>query len=221
MQHLLWRWMVQKLPYLQEHVPLPCWWTANGHNTSRYCNAEGRWSEREDCPVSLFIASTDGYRSPANLFGVSRAFVSICIRKVTDVIFKKLKSKYLSIQLKTWSSHLLDNLSNCLLNLKNSGDSTGFEPMTSALPVQCSNQLSYEVTQLRAGQYVFRFKRQLLKLSSKCEDHVFSWFKHRTSYITLLSQYEIRKLYTVLCLRYRDAAKERHRVKAGLPPWAL
>ena len=45
-------------------------------------------------------------------------------------------------------------LSNCLMNLKNSGDSTGFEPMTSAMPVQCSNQLSYEVTQLRAGQFV-------------------------------------------------------------------
>ena len=26
-------------------------------------------------------------------------------------------------------------------------NSTGFEPMTSAMPVQCSNQLSYEVTQ--------------------------------------------------------------------------
>ena len=26
------------------------------------------------------------------------------------------------------------------MNLKNSGDSTGFEPMTSAMPVQCSNQ---------------------------------------------------------------------------------
>ena len=78
------------------------------------------------------------------------------------------------------------------MNLKNSGDSTGFEPMTSAMPVQCSNQLSYEVTQLRAGQFVglmfsrermgsnpvespefFRFMRQLLKLSSKCEDHIF------------------------------------------------
>ena len=56
--------------------------------------------------------------------------------------------------MKIWSSHLLDNLSNCLVNLKNSGDSTGFEPMTSAMPVQCSNQLSYEVTQLRAGQFV-------------------------------------------------------------------
>ena len=49
---------------------------------------------------------------------------------------------------------LTDNLSNCLMNLKNSGDSTGFEPMTSAMPMQCSNQLSYEVTQLRAGQFV-------------------------------------------------------------------
>ena len=85
------------------------------------------------------------------------------------------------------------------MNLKNSGDSTGFEPMTSAMPVQCSNQLSYEVTQWRAGQFVglmfsrernsipevmgsnpvespefFRFMRQLLKLSSKCEDHIFT-----------------------------------------------
>ena len=33
------------------------------------------------------------------------------------------------------------------MNLKNSGDSTGFEPMTSAMPVQCSHQLSYEVAQ--------------------------------------------------------------------------
>ena len=39
------------------------------------------------------------------------------------------------------------------MNLKNSGDSTAFEPMTSAMPVQCSNQLC-EVTQLRAGQFV-------------------------------------------------------------------
>ena len=141
-------------------------------------------------------------------------------------------------QMKIWSSHLLDNLSNCLVNLKNSGDSTGFEPMTSATPVQCSNQLSNEVTQWRAGQFVglmfsrernvhecsrmftflsrenmsttnwpalhcvtsllswlehctgiaevmgsnpvespefFRFTRQLLKLSSKCEDHIFIW----------------------------------------------
>ena len=30
-------------------------------------------------------------------------------------------------QMKIWSSHLLDNLSNCLMNLKNTGDSTGFE----------------------------------------------------------------------------------------------
>ena len=65
-------------------------------------------------------------------------------------------------------------------------DSMGFEPMTSAMPVQCSYQLSYEVTWWRAGQFVgvmgsnpvespefFRFMRQLLKFSSKCEDHIF------------------------------------------------
>ena len=40
------------------------------------------------------------------------------------------------------------------MNLKNSSDSTGFEPMTSTMPVQCSNQLNYEVTQLRGGQFV-------------------------------------------------------------------
>ena len=72
-------------------------------------------------------------------------------------------------QLKTWSSHLLDNLSNCLLNLKNSGDSTGFEPMTSAMPVQCSDQLSYEVTQWRAGQYVgLMFSRERNVVWKKC-----------------------------------------------------
>ena len=56
--------------------------------------------------------------------------------------------------MKIRSSHLLDNLSNCLMNLKNSGDSTGFEPMTSAMPVQSSNQQSYEVIQWREGQFV-------------------------------------------------------------------
>ena len=42
------------------------------------------------------------------------------------------------------------------MSLKNSGDSTGFEPMTSAMPVQCSNQLSYEVTQLRTFDFKHR-----------------------------------------------------------------
>ena len=72
-------------------------------------------------------------------------------------------------QMKIWSSHLLDNLSNCLVNLKNSGDSTGFEPMTSAMPVQCSNQLSYEVTQWRAGQFVgLMFSRERNVIWKKC-----------------------------------------------------
>ena len=61
-------------------------------------------------------------------------------------------------------------LGNCLMNLKNSGDSTGFEnPMTSVMPVQCSNQLSYEITQLRAGQFVGRmFSRERNVVWNKC-----------------------------------------------------
>ena len=46
--------------------------------------------------------------------------------------------------MKIRSLHLLDNLDNCLMNLKNL--SSGFEPTTSAISVECSYQLSYEVT---------------------------------------------------------------------------
>ena len=97
-------------------------------------------------------------------------------------VVKLLAAAYYSgIQMKIWSSHLLDNLSNCLMNLKNSVDSTGFEPMTSAMPVQCSNQLSYEVTQWRAGQFVgLMFSRErsvIWKKCYKCEDHVFIWLQ--------------------------------------------
>ena len=156
-------------------------------------------------------------------------FVGLMFSRERKVIWKKCYMQCGVWNLmKIWSSHLLDNLINCLMNLKNSGDSTGFEPMTSAMPVQCSNQLSYEVTQWRAGQFVglmfsrerkviwkkcyqpneltcsplcdfiaqlvralhrhrrdhgfespefFRFMRQLLKLSSKCEDHIFIRFQ--------------------------------------------
>ena len=44
-----------------------------------------------------FLASTDGYRSLANLFGVSRGFISICIREVANATLRKLRSKYLTI----------------------------------------------------------------------------------------------------------------------------
>ena len=60
-------------------------------------------------------------------------------------------------------------LSNCLMNLKNSGDSTGIEPMTSAMLVQCSNQLSYKVTQLRADQFIgLMFSRERNVVWKKC-----------------------------------------------------
>ena len=116
-------------------------------------------------------------------------FVGLMFSRERNVIWKKCYMQYgVWNQMKIWSLHLLDNLSNCLINLKNSGDSTGFEPMTSATPVQCSNQLSYtmesrsiQVTQWDSNPVespeFFRFMRQLLKLSSKCMDHIFIWFQ--------------------------------------------
>ena len=44
-----------------------------------------------------FIASTASYRTLSNLFGLSRGFVCICIRKVAAAVLRKLKPKYLSI----------------------------------------------------------------------------------------------------------------------------
>ena len=44
-----------------------------------------------------FLASTDGYRSLANLFGVSIAFICICIHEVANAILRKLRPKYLTI----------------------------------------------------------------------------------------------------------------------------
>ena len=71
-----------------------------------------------------------------------------------NVVWKKCYMKCgVWNQLKIWFSHLLDNLSNCLMNLKNSGDSI------------------IQVTPVESPEF-FRFMRQLLKLSSKCEDHI-------------------------------------------------
>ena len=59
-------------------------------------------------------------------------------------------------ELKKWSSHSLDNLSDCLICVpeKFQASSTGFKPITSAMSMQCPNQLSYKATQMWAGQFV-------------------------------------------------------------------
>ena len=44
-----------------------------------------------------FMASTAEYRSVANLFGVSRSFVSLCVKEVCQAIVKRLKSRYITI----------------------------------------------------------------------------------------------------------------------------
>ena len=72
-------------------------------------------------------------------------FVGLMFSRERNVVWKKCYMKCgVWNQMKISSSHLKDNSSNCLMNLKNSGDSTGFEPMTSAMPVQCSKSHSWE-----------------------------------------------------------------------------
>ena len=44
-----------------------------------------------------FIASTASYRTLSNLFGLSRGFVCICIRKVAAAVLRKFKEKYMSV----------------------------------------------------------------------------------------------------------------------------
>ena len=44
-----------------------------------------------------FMASTAEYCSVANLFGVSRSFVSLCVKEVCQAIVKRLKSRYITI----------------------------------------------------------------------------------------------------------------------------
>ena len=139
-------------------------------------------------------------------------FVGLMFSRERNVVWKKCYMKCgVWNQLKIWSSHLLDNLSNCLMNLKNSGDSTGFEPMTSAMPVQCSNQLSYEVTQLRAGQFVGLMFSPLSHLNfSGSWDNCLNCpasariislvdFKHRTSYNTSFILSVLVKRWPVTC----------------------
>ena len=82
-------------------------------------------------------------------------------------------------------------LSNCLMNLKNTGDSTGFEPMTSAMPVQCSNELSYEVTQLRAGQFVgLMFSRERNVVWEKCYMKCGVWNQQKIWPLHLLDNFK-------------------------------
>jgi len=74
---------------------------------------------------------------------------------VATVIRHKFNTYIIIIELKKWSSHLLDNLSDCLIcaPAKFQVSSTGFKPITSVMPVQYSYQL-YEATQMWGGQFV-------------------------------------------------------------------
>ena len=44
-----------------------------------------------------YLGSTAEYRTVANLFGVSNAFVCLCVKEVSKSIFKKMKKRFLSL----------------------------------------------------------------------------------------------------------------------------
>ena len=56
-----------------------------------------------------FIASTASYRTLFNLFGLSRGFVCICIRKVAAAVLRKLRPKYMLIVKGDELAHVIAN----------------------------------------------------------------------------------------------------------------
>lgn len=55
-------------------------------------------SPRKRTAITLYyMSSTAEYRTIANLFGVSKSFVCLCIKDVCKAITKKLKKDFLSI----------------------------------------------------------------------------------------------------------------------------
>ena len=103
-------------------------WSKHTKLDLRWCSALRYWSlvQHKGTPLSPF---TILYVTPL----VRRASILICLNSVSPhkhfiALWKKCCMKCgIWNQVKIWSSHLLDNLSNCLMNLKNSGDSTGFD----------------------------------------------------------------------------------------------
>ena len=84
-------------------------------------------------------------------------FLSIFFCTLTRGFRINRVSKFNQIELKKWSTLLLENLSDCLVCApeKFQVSLTGFEPMPSAMPVQCFFQLNYEATRVTwAGQFV-------------------------------------------------------------------
>lgn len=56
-----------------------------------------------------FIASTASYRTLSKLFGLSRGFACICIRKVAAAVLRKLTPKYMLIVKGDELAHVIAN----------------------------------------------------------------------------------------------------------------
>ena len=164
-----------------QNIQLQCHWSV-----------EWNWniSERYAFTVSFFFGGL--FERPPKTNDWKLLLMNILIWKKCDM------KCGVCPQMKIWSSHLLDSSSNCLMNLKNSGDSTGFEPMTSAMPVQCSNQVSYKVTGLRADQFVgLMFSRERNVVWKKCDMKCGVW-----NQMKVWSSQQVRGSYLLLNILY-------------------
>ena len=76
-----------------------------------------------------------------------------------NLVVPKVTSNNLANEMKNDPRRCQCNLCNCVMKPeKKSGLQLGFKPVTSAIPVRCSNQLSYEATDVGSrsimGSYV-------------------------------------------------------------------
>lgn len=60
-------------------------------------NCGKRFQHFSEALTIYYMASTAEYRSVANLFEVSRSFVSLCAKEVCQAIVRRLKSRYITI----------------------------------------------------------------------------------------------------------------------------
>ena len=142
-------------------------------------------------------------------------FVGLMFSRERNDVWKKCYMKCgVWNETKIWSSHLLDKLSNCLINLKNSGDSTGFEPMTSAMPVQCSGVRGSYLHFIPYGIAVWGQAAQTnlyeLLILQKRAPHLIHFAPYRSHAIPLFNHYNILPLnfqyYKSVCTIMHDVS---------------
>ena len=107
--------------------------------------------------------------------------------------------------MKIWSLHLLDSLSNWLMNLKNSGDSTGFYPMTSATPASARVMSSFDFKHRTSYNisltYHHSVKIVAIRHNYSIHLHLLHWFKIRWFFLDFFCSHASKlKITFSLCV---------------------